>query len=134
MCIGYGTIPVGRKPTGIDFLRCTMGTTDPQYSFWLVTSVVGLMIAALAWFIKRLVGELEAKIARSDKANGDRMDAIEKRMDKQEERYDRLLTQLPEKYALRDDLIRMTQDINAQLTQIRELIVSGIRDREGTAR
>jgi hypothetical protein len=41
---------------------------DSQYSFWLITSIVGLMIAALAWFIKRLVGELEAKIARSDKA------------------------------------------------------------------
>lgn len=104
---------------------------DPQYTYWIITGVIGLMVAALGWFVKRLVSDLEAKIARSEKTTCERMDGLEKRMDKQEERYDRLITQLPEKYALRDDLIRMTQDINAQLTQIRELIVNGLRDREG---
>jgi len=103
-----------------------------QYSFWVVTSVIGLMIAALAWFMKRLVSELEAKIARSEKANRERMDALEKRIDRQDDRYDQLLTQLPEKYALRDDLIRMTQNIEAQLSRIRDLIINGFRgEKEG---
>lgn len=104
---------------------------EDQYTYWIITGVTGLMVAALAWFIKRLVSELEAKIAHSEKATSDRMDALEKRMDKQEDRYDKLLIQLPEKYALRDDLIRMTQSIEAQLGQIRDLIVNGIREREG---
>jgi DNA repair ATPase RecN len=105
---------------------------EAQYAYWIITGAVGLMVAALAWFIKRLVAELESKIERSEKTTCERMDALEKRMDKQEERYDRLLTQLPEKYALRDDLIRMTQNIESQLSQIRELIVNGFRDKEGT--
>lgn len=102
-----------------------------QYAHWIVTTAVGLMVAALAWFIKRLVTELEEKIERSERATGARMDALDKRMGRQEDRYDTLLTQLPEKYALRDDLIRMTQNIEGQLSQIRELIVNGFRDREG---
>ena len=102
-----------------------------QYAHWIVTTAVGLMVAALAWFIKRLVAELEEKIERSERATGARMDALDKRMSRQEDRYDTLLTQLPEKYALRDDLIRMTQNIEGQLSQIRELIVNGFRDREG---
>lgn len=102
-----------------------------QYAHWIVTTAVGLMVAALAWFIKRLVAELEEKIERSERATGTRMDALDKRMGRQEDRYDTLLTQLPEKYALRDDLIRMTQNIEGQLSQIRELIVNGFRDREG---
>jgi DNA repair ATPase RecN len=104
---------------------------DPQqYGFWITTTVAGLMIAALAWFIKRLFSELEAKIARSEKAACDRMDAMEKRVDRQDDRYDDLLKQLPEKYALRDDLIRMAQNIESQLSQIRDLIITSIR--EGT--
>jgi DNA repair ATPase RecN len=100
------------------------------YAYWAVTGAVGLMVGSLAWFIKRLVTELETKIARGEKSACDRMDALEKRMDKHEERYDRLLTQLPEKYALRDDLIRMSQNIESQLGQIRELILSALRERE----
>lgn len=101
---------------------------DPQYSFWVLTTAVGLMIAALAWFIKRLVGELEAKIARSEKTTCERMDALEKRIDRQDDRYDDLLKQLPEKYALRDDLIRMAQNIESQLSQIRDLIITNMRE------
>lgn len=104
---------------------------EARYAYWIVTFAVGLMVGALAWFIKRLVAELESKIERSEKTTGERMEALEKRMDRQEDRYDLLLTQLPEKYALRDDLIRMTQNIEAQLSQIRELIVSGLREKEG---
>ena len=104
---------------------------ESQYAYWIVTFAVGLMVAALAWFIKRLVAELESKIERSEKTTGERMDVLEKRMDRQEDRCDQLLTQLPEKYALRDDLIRMTQNIEAQLSQIRELIVNGLREKEG---
>ena len=102
-----------------------------EYAYWVVTGAVGLMVGTLAWFIRRLVAELEAKIERGEKATRDRMDALEKRMEKQEERYDRLLTLLPDKYALRDDLIRMSQNIEAQLGQIRELIVNGFREKEG---
>ena len=104
---------------------------EAQYAYWIVTFAVGLMVAALAWFIKRLVSELEGRIARSEKTTLERMDALEKRMDRHEERYVRLLIQLPEKYALRDDLIRMSQNIEAQLGQIRELIVNGFREKEG---
>jgi len=99
---------------------------DPNYSFWVATTVIGLMVAALAWFIKRLVSELENKIAASDKANRERMDALEKRVDRQEDRYDMLLTQLPEKYALRDDLIRMSQNISAELGALRDLIIRAL--------
>ena len=101
---------------------------EPQYSFWLITGVIGLMVAALAWFMKRLVGELEAKIARTEKANSERMDALEKRIDRQDDRYDDLLKQLPEKYALRDDLIRMAQNIESQLSNIRDLIITNMRE------
>jgi len=104
---------------------------EARYAYWVVTTAVGLMVAALAWFIRRLIAELESKIERSEKVTGERMDALEKRMSRQEDRYDMLLTQLPEKYALRDDLIRMTQNIEAQLSQIRELIVNGFREKEG---
>ena len=104
---------------------------EARYAYWVVTFSVAVMVAALAWFIKRLVADLEHKIERSEKVAGERMDALEKRMDRQEDRSDALLTQLPEKYALRDDLIRMTQNIEAQLSQIRDLIVNALKDKEG---
>ncbi len=104
---------------------------ESEYAYWVVTGAVGVMVGTLAWFVRRLIAELEAKIERGEKATRDQMDALQRRMDKQEERYDRLLTILPDKYALRDDLIRMSQNIEAQLGQIRELIVNGFREKEG---
>ena len=112
-------------------MRVKRWQMESEYVYWVVTGAVGLMVGTLAWFIRRLIADLEAKIERGEKATRDRMDALEKRMEKQEERYDRLLTLLPDKYALRDDLIRMSQNIEAQLGQIRELIVNGFREKEG---
>lgn len=91
---------------------------------WIATTVIGLMITALGWFIKRMVSELEKKIERSDAANKERFEALEKRIEKQDERMDQMVKDLPRTYALRDDLIRMTQAIEARLDKIHDLLMN----------
>ncbi|MEF9974358.1 MAG: hypothetical protein RR893_10580 [Clostridia bacterium] len=94
-----------------------------QYSTWLVTGAVGLMIGALGWFIRRTISEVESKIVKSEEATRGRFEAIEKRVDKQDERFDQMVKDLPKTYAYRDDLIRMTQAIESRLDRIQDLLL-----------
>lgn len=91
-----------------------------QYGFWITTTAIGLMIAALGYFLKRTLGELERKIERSEATTKERFEALEKRIEKQDERFDGLIRDLPTKYAYRDDLIRMTQNIESGMDRIRD--------------
>ena len=95
-----------------------------EYTFWLVTGAIGLMIAALAWFIKRMIAEIEKKIEQSAEQNKGRFAAIEKRIDKQDERFDQMVKDLPKTYAYRDDLIRMSQNLDSRLDKIQDLLIS----------
>lgn len=94
-----------------------------QYTYWLITGIIGLMIGALGWFIKRTVSDLEAKITRTETTNQGRFESIEKRIEKQEERFDRMIKDLPKTYAYRDDLIRMTQNIDGRLDKIQDTLM-----------
>ena len=94
-----------------------------QVGFWIVTTVAGLMIGALGWFVKRTVSEMEGLVGRSDAANKERFLSIEKRAEKQGERYDAMVSDLPTKYAMRDDLIRMNRNIESRLDKIQDLIM-----------
>lgn len=94
-----------------------------QYGYWVVTGAVGLMVGALAWFLKRTLAELESKITRSETATKSRFEGLEKRIDKQDERFDQMVKDLPKTYAYRDDLIRMTQNLDARLDKIQDILM-----------
>lgn len=94
-----------------------------QYTYWIVTTILGLMIGALGWLIKKLIGDLETKIARSEASTSKRLEQLEKRVDKGDERFDALIKDLPQKYAYRDDLIRMSQTIEARLDRIQDILL-----------
>lgn len=94
-----------------------------QYQFWVATTVIGLMIGALGFFLKRTLTEVERKIERSERSNKERFEALEKRVEKQDERFDQLVQGLPTKYAYRDDLIRMSQNIEGKLDRIQDLLM-----------
>ena len=98
-----------------------------QYGFWVTTTVVALMISGLGFFLKRTLSELEKKIERSESATTGRFEGLEKRLDKQEERFDAMIKDLPKQYAYRDDLIRMSQGIDSRLDKIQDSLISLIR-------
>lgn len=94
-----------------------------QYGYFIATTVIGLMIGALGWFLQRMVKEIDQKLDRSDNANKDRFDSLEKRVNKQEERFDQMIKDLPKTYAYRDDLLRMMQAIEGRLDKQQDLLM-----------
>lgn len=82
---------------------------------WLIAiggTVVGGVFGLLKWFASRMLAEIEDRI---------------KRIDDVEERFERMLAELPLHYQRRDDAIREYTAINAKLDRLYELMM---RDRQ----
>lgn len=94
-----------------------------QYWYWIATTAIGLMIGALGFFLKRTLSELEKKVERSESASSGRSVLMEKRLEKLEDRFDNLLKEMPDKYASRDDMIRMNQGLEYRLDKIQDTLM-----------
>ena len=95
-----------------------------QYGVWITTTVVTLMIGGLGFFMKKTLADIEKKIEKNESATAGRLGIIEKRQDKQDERFDAMVKELPKQYAYRDDLIRMSQAIESRLDRIQDILMS----------
>lgn len=84
---------------------------DNKWFYWLVTGLVAALWAALLYFIKRQ--------RDSDDA---RFKAIEKRQEENRDRINRLISELPITYTLRDEFLRVTTAQNSKLDKITDMI------------
>ena len=81
-----------------------------KWFYWLVTGVIAAMWAALLYFVKRQRDADDAHFR-----------AIEKRQEEDRERVNKLMTDLPILYVLREDHIRMMTAQNLKLDKVMDL-------------
>lgn len=98
---------------------------NSKWFYWLVTGIIAAMWAAVLYFIKR-----------QRDADDTRFRSIEKRQEDDRERVNRLISELPVNYTLRDEFLRVTTAQNAKLDKITDMIgsigadIAGLRSRE----
>lgn len=98
---------------------------ESKWIFWIVTGLAGALWAALLYFIKRQRGADDARFKE-----------IEKRQEDDHERVNRLISELPITYTLRDEFLRVTTAQSAKLDKITDMIsaigadIAGIKSRD----
>lgn len=86
---------------------------NSKWFYWLATGVIAAIWAALLYFIKRQRDADDARFRR-----------IESRQEEDRERVNRLISELPINYTLRDEFLRVTTAQNAKLDKITDMIGS----------
>lgn len=95
-------------------------TGVPMSVLFAVAGVIlGGVFGLLRWFAGRLLSDIESRIARIDEI--DRRVSV--RVDTIEDRFERMLAELPLHYQRRDDAIREYTAINAKLDRLYEVIM-----------
>ena len=98
---------------------------ENKWFFWIVTGLIAAMWAALLYFIRRQRDADDARFKR-----------IEGRQEEDRERVNRLISELPINYTLRDEFLRVTTAQNTKLDKITDMIadigadIAGIKGRE----
>ena len=83
-----------------------------EYVFWAVTGSVGLLISALAFFVKRGMDKKDTRDKEQDK-----------RITEVENRLNNTINQMPFLYTLREDFIRSSAQQTQKLDQIITLLM-----------
>ena len=102
-----------------------MDLLDSKWFYWIVTGIVGALWGGMLYFIKR-----------QRDADDARFRTIEKRQEEDRERINRLISELPINYTLRDEFLRVTTAQNAKLDKITDMIgnigadIAGLKGRE----
>lgn len=89
---------------------------------WVITTAVGLMIAALAYFLKKQISDLVHSIEKNHQENLKAHKDINERVDKLENKLNGTLEELPLRYTLREDYIRTMMGFEAKLDKILDRI------------
>lgn len=84
---------------------------NSKWFYWIVTGIVAAMWAALIYLIKR-----------QRDADDARFRLIEKHQEEDRSRMNRLISELPITYTLRDEFLRVTTAQNSKLDKITDLI------------
>lgn len=84
---------------------------DNKYVYWIITGIIGLMIAALIWFLKR-------NIDKTDK----RMEQIEQAQARDHEHLERTLRELPLTYTLREEFLRVTSTQTNKIDKLTDMV------------
>lgn len=96
-----------------------------KWFYWLVTGIIAAVWAALLYFVKRQRDADDARFRN-----------IEKRQEEDRERMNRLVSELPVNYTLRDEFLRVATAQNAKLDKITDMVgdikadIAGLRSRE----
>ena len=83
-----------------------------NYIYWAVTGAIGLLISALAFFVKRGMDKKDARDKEQDK-----------RIAEVEDKLNNTISQMPFLYTLREDFIRSNAQQNQKLDQIITLLM-----------
>lgn len=89
------------------------GLLDSKWFYWAVTGAVAAAMGIIVYFIKR-----------QRDADDARFREIEKQQKEDRERMNRLITELPITYTLRDEFLRVSTQQNAKLDRIMDLLTN----------
>ena len=107
---GYFSAPV------VGSIRCGDPEREEEsveeYVFWAVTGAVGLLISALAFFVKRGMDKKDTRDKEQDK-----------RITEVEDKLNNTINQMPFLYTLREDFIRSSAQQTQKLDQIITLLM-----------
>lgn len=89
-----------------------------QWVFWGVTVVVGLMISGLAFFVKKLIQDVEKSNDKNYQESVKARAILSDRIDKLESKLQSTIEEMPYRYTLREDFIRAVTGLDAKLDKI----------------
>lgn len=87
---------------------------ENKYVYWVITTVVGLMVGAIGFFVKKTMEKSEKRIS-----------AQEARTREVEDKLNNTIKDLPFLYTLREDFIRAQANHDRKLDQIITLLTRG---------
>lgn len=87
----------------------------------LMITIVGAVISALIVFLIFYVREIKTGFSDSQKSQDRRIEKIEDKLEK-------TLDELPERYVYRDDFIRWTIGVDKKIDDLNKMLVDKIRD------
>lgn len=85
---------------------------------WLSTVILGFMTGALAFFMKKQLGDIEKNIEKNHRDSLASYKTLNDRVDKLEQKLADTIANLPHTYTLRDDFIRAMSGVEAKLNKI----------------
>lgn len=98
---------------------------DGKWAFWLATTIIGLMISGLVFFIKKQFSDLEKA---NEQIHADSVQAREKlnaRIEKLEMKLQTTIEEMPYKYTLREDFIRAVSGLERKIDKILDALSAG---------
>lgn len=96
-----------------------------KWGFWASTTVVGLMISGLIFFLKKQLSDIEKSIEKSRQDSLKARESLGDRIEKLEGKLQSTIEEMPYKYTLRDDFIRAVTGLDAKLDKILDKISEG---------
>lgn len=85
---------------------------------WVSTAILSLMTGALAFFLKKQLGDIEKNIDKNHQDNLASHKNLNDRIDKLETKLQTTIEEMPYRYTLREDFIRAVTGLDAKLDKI----------------
>lgn len=92
------------------------------WAFWISTTVIGLMISGLSFFMKKQIGDIEKSLEKSRLESEKARKDINERVSKLEDKLQATIEEMPYRYTLREDFIRAVTGLDAKLDKILDRI------------
>lgn len=85
---------------------------------WVSTVVLGFILGALAFLMKKQLGDIERNIEKNHQDSLKALEAANDRIDKLEIKLQNTIEEMPYRYTLREDFIRAVTGLDAKLDKI----------------
>lgn len=89
-----------------------------EWVFWVGTTIIGLMISGLVFFLKKQFADLEKGNEKNRQESMQARKEINDRIDKLEIKLQSTIEEMPYRYTLREDFIRAVTGLDAKLDKI----------------
>lgn len=96
-----------------------------NWTFWVATTVIGLMISGLMFFIKKQFTDLEKANERTHAESVKAREALNSRIEKLEVKLQTTIEEMPYKYTLREDFIRAVSGLERKIDKILDALSAG---------
>ena len=105
-----------------------------QYVFWIVTTMMGLVIAIIGYFIKRTLTHIEDRQKSTEETLIKRLDSLKQEseartnktdqdVERLRERLDGMIEALPRQYVQKEDWLLGNQTVDRKLDRIMEILM-----------
>lgn len=93
-----------------------------QWMFWVATTIIGLAISSLRFYLKKHTMDIDSAILRLEKLHKESYEKLNERVAKLETRFQSTIEEMPLRYTLRDDFLRAVNALEGKLDKILDKI------------